>query len=31
MSPTDATVVTSKVLKVRFTEYDWSLNDTAKP
>jgi hypothetical protein len=31
MSPTDAAVVTSKVLKVRFTEYDWSLNDTAKP
>jgi Protein of unknown function, DUF547 len=31
MSPADAAVVNSKELKVRFTEYDWSLNDTAKP
>lgn len=31
MSPDDAQYVRSNRLKVRFTEYDWSLNDTPKP
>ena len=31
MSPSDAAVVNSRELKVRFTDYDWSLNDAAKP
>lgn len=31
MAPADAAVVQSKELKIRFTEYDWSLNDSPKP
>lgn len=31
MSPDDAQHVRSNRLKIRFTEYDWALNDTPKP